>query len=90
MAVRRKDGFVLREVSDQTIIVPTGRLVIDFNCLITLNETGRWLWDHLDQFDSAEALSDEMAIQFNVDRAVAQKDVEEFLSELLRLGIVER
>ncbi len=90
MAVRRKDGFMLREVLDQTIIVPTGRLVFDYNCLITLNQTGRWLWDHLDQFDSAEALSDEMAIQFNVDRAVAQKDAEEFLFELLRLGIVER
>ncbi len=89
-AVRKKDGFVLREVSDQTIIVPTGRLVVDFNYLITLNETGRWLWDHIDQSDSAEALSDQMATQFNADKAVVRKDTEEFLSELLRLGIVER
>jgi hypothetical protein len=87
--VRKKDGFILREVSDQTVIVPTGRLIVDFNCLITLNASGRWLWDHLDQFDGAEALSEAMAIQFQVDKMVARKDVEEFLAELTHLGMVE-
>jgi hypothetical protein len=87
--MQKKDGFIVREVSDQTVIVPTGQLVVDFNCLITLNTSGRWLWDNLDRWDSAETLSREMMRHFKVDEAVARKDVEEFLAELTRLGMIE-
>lgn len=87
--MRKKGGFILREVGDQTVIVPTGQMVFDFNCLITLNTSGRWIWDHLDESQSAETLTREIAIEFDVDEAAAGKDIEEFLSELLRLGLIE-
>ena len=87
--MRKRDGFLLREVADQTVIVPTGQLVSDFNCLITLNATGRWIWDHLDQSQTAETLTKKMVSEFEVDEATARRDTEEFLAELLRLGIIE-
>ena len=87
--MRKKEGLILREVADQTVIVPTGQMVFDFNCLITLNPSARWIWDHLDESQSAETLTKEMAIEFNIDEATAGKDIEEFLAELLRLGLIE-
>jgi hypothetical protein len=87
--MRKKKGFILREVADQTVIVPTGQMVFDFNCLITLNPSARWIWDHLDESQSTETLSKDMAIEFNIDEATAGKDIEEFLAELLRLEIIE-
>lgn len=87
--IRKKDGFILRDVADQTIIVPTGQKVIDFNCLITLNATGRWIWDHLDPSQTQESLINNMVIEFEVDEITACKDIHEFLTELHRLRIIE-
>lgn len=87
--MRKMEGFILREVAGRTVIVPTGQLVFDFNCLITLNATGRWIWDHLDQSQTAETLTKSMLSEFEVDEDTARKDTEEFLAELLRLGIIE-
>lgn len=37
--------FVLREIAGDYIIIPTGKTVLDFNGLITVNEVGASLWN---------------------------------------------
>lgn len=87
--MRKKEGFILRQVADQAVVVPTGQLVVDFNCLITLNSTGRWLWEQLDRPQSVESLANSLIAEFEVDEVAARADVEEFIAELVRLEIVD-
>ena len=42
--MRIKDGFVLRNVAGSFIAVATGEEAINFNAMITTNETGAFLW----------------------------------------------
>jgi hypothetical protein len=35
-----KSGYIMREVADNYVVVPTGQATVDFNGMITLNETG--------------------------------------------------
>ena len=46
--MKLKDGFILRSVAGETVVVPTGD-DLDLNMMITLNETGKFLWEHLEK-----------------------------------------
>lgn len=38
--MRVDEGFVLREIAGDYVIIPTGKTVLDFNGMITVNEVG--------------------------------------------------
>ena len=53
--MKLKDGFVLRTVAGETVVIPTGD-DMNLNMMITLNGTGRFLWEHLEKGAEKEDL----------------------------------
>ena len=49
-----KDGFVLRQVADTWVVMPLGQVSLDFNGMLTLNETGALLWQALEKLSGRE------------------------------------
>mgnify|MGYP002238746771 CR=1 FL=1 len=47
--MRVDDGFVLREIAGDYVIIPTGKTVLDFNGMITVNEVGVSIWKMLQE-----------------------------------------
>ena len=41
------EGFVLKKVAGEYVIVPVGGNVADFSAMITINESGAFIWDML-------------------------------------------
>ena len=76
-----KDGFILRSVAGQTVVLPTGE-ELDLNMMITLNETGTFLWEHLQQETDQAALVAALLSEYDVDEATAAKAVEGFVKKL--------
>jgi sensor domain CHASE-containing protein len=87
--MKRKRDFLLQNVGGQDLLVPLGSKVRDMNCLITLNATGRCVWELLAENHSLEDLATELAERFNIDRQKARSDVEVFLEDIGRLGLLE-
>lgn len=78
-----KDGFILRSVSDAYVVVPLGEAAKTFNGMITLNETGAFLWKKLSESDVDEkSLVDSLLNEYDVSRELAQKDVSAFVARL--------
>jgi len=69
--------------------VPLGAKVLDMNALITLNATGRIVWELLAQDRSLEYLVTEVVKEFDIDEDSARGDVQAFLNELGRLGLLK-
>ena len=46
MNMKIKEGFLLRQVSGQVVVLPTGN-ELDLNMMITLNDTGAFLWERM-------------------------------------------
>ena len=46
--------FILREIAGECVLVPTGATTQEFNGLITLSDTARFIWEHIEQADSLE------------------------------------
>ncbi|NDP21249.1 MAG: PqqD family protein [Paludibacter sp.] len=80
-----KSRFVTREVGNELIIVPLSGNVAQMNELFTLNETGKFIWECLDEkntFDDIVALLTE---EFDIDENTARTDVELFLKKIENL-----
>lgn len=84
-----KDGFVLRQVADTWVVMPLGQMSLDFNGMLTLNETGALLWKTLEQGGDAEALVKALTAEYDVSDEVAKADVEAFLEKLKNAGCME-
>ena len=83
-------GFVLKEVATSFVIVPTGANLVDFSAMITLNETGAFLWNNIGENTTAEELTQALLAEYDVDRETAAADVEEFVSVLESKKVIER
>ena len=86
--IRLDKGFVLRQIGDDCIIVPVGKAAISFNGMITVNETGAFLWERLIKGTNKEELIHDMLEGYDVSREEAEKDICEFLNVLYENDIL--
>ncbi len=77
-----KEGFIKSKLGNECVVVPVGAQTIDFRGLITLNETGEFIWDKLSENKSEEELVDAILAEYEVDRQTAEKDVKAFVYTL--------
>lgn len=81
--MRTKEGFMLRQLGNQYVVVALGKASEEFHGIIRLNQTGAFLWEKLSEKDtSEEALTEAMMSAYEIDAETARKDVEEFLQAL--------
>lgn len=85
--MKLKDGFVLRQVAGEYVAITSGDEV-DLNKMITLNETGAFLWERLAEETTQEALAEALLAEYEVDRDTACKCVEDFVSKLEEYGCI--
>ena len=88
MIMKLKKGFVLREVAGETVVVPVNA-ELNFNGMITLNETAKVLWKVLENETTEDALVKAILGEFNIDEATAQNDVALFIQKLKGLDFLE-
>ena len=75
-----KEGFVLREIAGDTVVLPGGDM--DLNAMITLNETGAFLWKLLETETTVEELASAIVKEYNTDEETAKTAVEGFVEKL--------
>lgn len=83
-----KDGFLLRKVGGQNVVVALGEASRSFNGIIRLNDTGVFLWQQLQQDITEERLLDLLTQEYDIDSAQARKDIAEFLESLRKAAIL--
>ena len=79
--MKLKEGFLLREIAGQTVVLPTSG-DLDLNMMITLNDTGAFLWDHLQNETTEEALVSALLGEYDVDETTAAAAVSAFVEKL--------
>ena len=84
-----KKGFELREVCGEHIIVAYGKENIDFNKVISLNESATYLWKNIvDKEFTADTLASLLCAEYEVDAETAQEDAQTLLDEWTKVGLV--
>ncbi len=68
----------------RSIIDHDGAVILDIECnsMLTLNATGGYVWEKLQQGQSIQDIVRELAAETLTEIAVVERDVREFLEEL--------
>lgn len=82
------DDYVLRTVMGTPVLIPTREAAYSSPSMITLNELGAFIVEHLADADDDEAMIGLVLAEYDVTREVAAADTTAFLSELRGLGII--
>ena len=88
--MKQKEGFVLRTVCGENVIVGEG-LATNIGKLISLNETATWLWKkcaELGEFTD-EQLADALCAEYEVSPEQAMSDVEATIASWREAGVIE-
>lgn len=84
-----KKEFITRTIAGETVVVPTGAAAACLNGMITLNDTGAFIWKFLQEEHTKEELLAAMLEEFEVDEACAREDIEGFTGVLMEQGMLE-
>ena len=85
--MKLKDGFILREVAGEQVVIPSGDS-LDLNMMITLNDTGKFLWERLESGAEMDELVAGLLAEYDVDEATARAGVERFVAKLNENGFL--
>lgn len=84
-----KNGFVKKDVAGMHIVVSADSSS-DFDGIITLNDTGAFMFDLLVSGISEKELADRLVDEYEVGREVAEADTAAFIKKLDDAGLLEK
>jgi len=84
-----KPGFVVKQVGGQEIVIAVGKAAEKFNGYITLNGSGKLLWNALSKGATKDELVSLMLATYDVEPEVAKEDVERFTAKLISADIID-
>jgi len=84
------EGFKLRKLGREYIVVGEGLQQVNFNKMISLNETAAYLWEEIQGKEfTKEDLVKLLLDKYEVDEATASKDVEALVGKWIEAGLAE-
>ena len=83
-----KDGYILSTVAGENVVLPSGD-DLDLSIMITLNDSGKFLWEQLLDDKTEEDLLDAVIANYeDVDRDEVRSFISEFVDKLKELNLL--
>lgn len=87
--MKAKSGFVLRNIVDEYILMPTGDNIGKFKGTLLLNEVSAYIWEKLQNPVSRDDLLAAIISEYEVSEEIAAKDLDVLLTQLREFGVIE-
>ncbi len=78
------DNVLIHRFEDEAVL-----LNLNNEIYYSLNITGYMMWQVLTTADNVQAALDVLSKQYNVDKDILRQDMEEFIEQLVKIGLVE-
>ena len=85
-----KEGYKIRRIAGENVVVMQGSLGADMTRIISLNDSGAWLWQEFSGKDfSVEAAAELLCRRYDVEPATALKDARKWIDTLIGCKAIE-
>lgn len=84
-----KDEYVLQNIADRWVVIETNTRSVNFNKILSLNGSGRFLWEKLENGASQAELEAALVSEFGIDADRAKADAAAFVAKLEKLGCID-
>ena len=87
--MKTKKGFRLRELGGDYILIGESVELVNFNNMITFNETAAYLWQAVEgkEFD-VETLTQLLLAEYEVSEDIAREDAQATIDDWKEIGIL--
>jgi hypothetical protein len=81
-------SIVTRKTGDEYVLVPITNNIADMNSVYTLNETGAFIWEHINGIRNVEEIIDAVTMEYDIERTIATEDVYSFINNMSKYLII--
>jgi len=86
--MRIKEGFVLRQVAEQYVVIATGEASKDFHGMVKLNQVGADIWQGLIDGKTQDEIVTDIAGKYDADKAKVAADVSMMIDKMEQAGFI--
>jgi hypothetical protein len=79
---------VTRKTGNEYVLVPITNNIADMNSVYTLNETGAFIWEHIDGKRNVEEIINSLIAEYDIDKQNARSDVFTFIENMSKYLII--
>lgn len=84
-----KDGYILKDVAGEKIVIATGEQKLNFNGVMTFNSVGADVFNMLDGTNSVEDIANKIAEDYNVSVERVKTDVENLIKKMKEHNLLD-
>lgn len=84
-----KEGFILRKVANENVVMPIGQASVVLNGIIKLNASGVLLWNALKEGAEIATLAELLQQEYGIPAEMAATDADAFVATLRNAGCLE-
>ncbi|MBE6603183.1 MAG: PqqD family protein [Ruminococcaceae bacterium] len=86
--MKRSKDFIKRKIGTQYVIVAVGAATKKFNGMISVNSTGSFIWDQLEQSKTLDELVNAIVENYEIDAETATAHATQFINTLKGVGAI--
>jgi len=81
-------SVVTTKTGNEYVLVPVANNIADMNSMYTLNETGAFIWEHINGKSSVEDIINELMSEYEIDYETASDDVFSFIDDMRKYLVI--
>ncbi len=89
IAMKIKEGFVLRRVLDEAIVIASGKASHDFHGMVKLNDSAADIWEWISEGLSEVDIAARLAGKYELSIDKAKADTAAMISQMTETGLLE-
>jgi methyltransferase-like protein len=87
--ISRSGNIVSRRTGSEYVLVPVTNNIADMNSVYTINESGAFIWEHIDGKRNVEELVNVLMDEYEIDFKTAAEDVMSFIERMKEFLVIE-
>lgn len=87
--MKLNENFVINQLSDSWVLVPYGQYAVDFNGVVTLNETAKFLFEKSKDGIDINTLKNALIEEYAIDAVTAENAVNLWINEMKEAGCID-
>jgi hypothetical protein len=81
-------SIVTRKTGNEYVLVPVTNNIADMDSVYTLNETGAFIWEHINGKRSVEEIICALTDEYDIDNKTAENDVLTFIENMSKYLVI--
>ena len=80
--MKKTEGYIVKELEDEYIVLPVGERTEEVNEVISLSETAGFIYIHADQAEDIEGLAQMVGNEYGIEASEVYEDVKNVVKNL--------